>query len=143
MEGNLLKGLSPQDVEQIEALGRRRRFARREVVWHEGDRADTAHLIHSGRIAVRGMTSLGDVVTVAVCGPGDAAGMIDGHTSNPFHTTTAVALEATETSAIRIDDLNEARRRLPALNDAMIRMIADRTIDLVEQLTEAMYVPEI
>ena len=141
MEWVLLRGFSEDEVEQVLAVGKRRRFARREVVWHDGDRADTIHLIRSGRIAVRVMTPLGEVATVAVWGPGDSAGLVDGHASNAFHTTSAIALQPTETLAIRVDDLADIRRRLPAVNDAVIRLLSDKVLDLVSQLVDAHYVP--
>ncbi len=124
MEWRLLRGFSEEEVEQVLAKGRRRRFARREVVWHEGDRAETIHLIRSGRLAIRVLTALGETATVAVLGPGEAAGLIAVHVTDPFHTTSAVSLEATETIAIRVDDLTELRRRVPPVDDALLRFLA-------------------
>jgi CRP/FNR family transcriptional regulator, cyclic AMP receptor protein len=141
MEWAPLGGLSAEEIADVLALGRARRFARREIVWHEGDRADTIHFVKSGQIAVQTTTPLGEVATAAVWGPGQAAGIIDAHSSNPYHTTSAVALQATETFAIRVDDLAEVRRRHPAINDALIRLMADKIIDLVAQLVDAHYVP--
>jgi CRP/FNR family transcriptional regulator, cyclic AMP receptor protein len=140
MEWDLLYGLKDVEVEQVLAAGRKRRFARREVVWHEGDRAEAIHLIRSGRIAIRGMTSLGDVATVGVVGPGQAAGLIAVHGTDPYHTTTAAALELTETVAIRVDDLKAIRQRFPSVDDALVRFIADRVLDVVTQLVDALYV---
>ena len=140
MEWDLLHGLKDEEVEQVLAVGRKRRFARREVVWHEGDRAEAIHLIRSGRIAIRGMTSLGDVATVGVVGPGQAAGLIAVHGTDPYHTTTAAALEPTETVAIRVDDLKAIRQRFPSVDDALVRFIADRVLDVVTQLVDALYV---
>ncbi len=141
MEWPILHGLSGDEVEQVLALGRTRRFARREVIWHEGDRADTIHLIRSGRMVIRAMTSLGDVVTVIVFGPGDVAALVGAVASDPYFTTSGIALEPTETVAIRVDDFTEVRRRLPAVNEAVIRFLADRTLGLSAQLVEAIYVP--
>jgi CRP-like cAMP-binding protein len=136
-----LRGLTDVEVEQVLAHGRTRRFGRREVVWHDGDRADTFHLIRSGRIAVQVMTVLGEVATVAVWGPGQAAGLVDACAPGEYHTTSAVALQPTETLAIRYDDLTEVRHRLPAVNDAVIRLLAEKVVDLVTQLIDAHYVP--
>src|SRR5439155_17960075 len=72
MEAKLLRDLTEEERERVFSLGRRRRFARREMVWHEGDRADTIHFIRSGRIAVQVSTPSGDVATVAVMGPDEA-----------------------------------------------------------------------
>jgi CRP/FNR family transcriptional regulator, cyclic AMP receptor protein len=140
MDWELLKGLSEQDAGQVLAAGRRRRFARREMIWHEGDRADTFHVVRSGRIAIQGTTSEGDLVTMAIWGPGGAAGLLAVHGSEAYHTSEAVALEPTETLAIRIDDFVELRRWIPALNEAVIRLVTDRALNLSRQLVEALYV---
>jgi CRP-like cAMP-binding protein len=140
MDWALLRGLSEQEVEQVLTVGRRRSFARREVIWHEGDRAEAVHLIRSGRIGIRFLTSLGEIATVAVLGPGDAAGLIAVHGTDPHHVTSAVALERTETVGIWVDDFAQLRRRLPSVDDALVGFLADRVLDLTIQLADAMYV---
>src|SRR5438093_2410124 len=126
----ILRGLQPSERERILELGRRRRFARREVVWHEGDRADTVHFIRAGRIAIRSLTALGEVATVAVVGAGDVAGLIAVYATDPYHATGAVALEPTETLAIRLDEFTQVRYTSRSVDDALIRFLADRALDL-------------
>jgi hypothetical protein len=72
-------------------------------------------------------TVLGEV---AVVGAGEAAGLVAVHTTDPYHTTGAIALELTETMAIRVDDLNALRRRQPSVDEALVRFLADRAVDL-------------
>ena len=84
---------------------------------------------------------MGEVATVAVLGSGEGAGLISVHGADPYHTTGAVALEPTLTTAVRLDDLAEIRRRLPVVNDALVRYLADRVLDLTLQLVDALYVP--
>jgi CRP/FNR family transcriptional regulator, cyclic AMP receptor protein len=141
VEWHLLRSLKDADLEQVLALGRERKFARREVIWHEGDRAETVHLIRSGRIGIRLLTPLGEVATVAVLGSGQVAGLVAVHTTERFHSSTAVALEPTESVAIWVDDLTTIKRRLPAVDDALIQFLADRVIDLTTQLVDALYAP--
>jgi CRP/FNR family cyclic AMP-dependent transcriptional regulator len=141
MDWVLLRGLPEEDVETVLAAGRVRRFARREVVWHEGDRTETIHLIKKGRIGVRAGTSIGDIVTVVTLGPGQAAGLVAAMATERYSSTGAIALEATETIAIQVDDLAAIRRRLPAVNEAVIGFIADLTIMLAARLADALYVP--
>jgi CRP/FNR family transcriptional regulator, cyclic AMP receptor protein len=141
VEWSILAGLKPDELEAVLARGRPRRFARREVVWHEGDRADTVHFIRSGRIAIQAITVLGEVATVAVLRPGDAAGLIAVHATGPYHATGAVALEPTQTHAVRVDELADIRRRMPSVDDALVRFLADRCLDLTFQLVDALYVP--
>src|SRR5439155_1124090 len=98
-------------------------------------------VICSGWIVIWVLTVLGDVATIAVVGAGEAAGLIAVHGTEPYHTTGAMALEATETVAIRVDVLDELRRRIPSVDDALVRFLADRSLDLAAQLVDALYVP--
>ena len=53
----LLATLSEADQREVLATTRRRRFGRGEVVVHEGDPADSLHLVVEGRLAVRVSTT--------------------------------------------------------------------------------------
>jgi CRP-like cAMP-binding protein len=63
-----------EDIRRLISVARRRRFARREVVFHRDDPADSLHLIQKGRFAIQVMTPRGDATTIAVRGPGDSFG---------------------------------------------------------------------
>ena len=141
LEWELLRSLKEEEVEQVLALGQRRQFTRREVLWHAGDRAETIHFIRRGRVAVRATTPDGETVTVIVLGPGAIAGLVGALATQPYATTTGVAFEATETVAIRLDSLAEVRLRVPAFDDALVRFLADRILELADRLTEALYIP--
>ncbi len=45
VEHRVLRSLPPDDQRAVLAMARRRRFARNEVVFHEGDLGDTLHLL--------------------------------------------------------------------------------------------------
>src|SRR5690349_12400054 len=64
-----LAGIPAEQVRELRQVARRRRFARNEVVFHRDDPADSLHLINNGRFAIRVMTPLGDVATMAIRGP--------------------------------------------------------------------------
>ena len=74
VEFELLATLDPHERRETIAACQRRRFARNEVIFHQGDPASTLHLIAKGRVAFRATTSLGDVVTLNIAGPGTAFG---------------------------------------------------------------------
>ena len=59
-----------KDVRRVLGIARRRTFKRGEVVVHEGDPADSLHLVVSGRFAVQRTTRLGEDALIAVHGPG-------------------------------------------------------------------------
>ncbi len=70
----LLEPLRAEDREAFLALAHRRAYARNEVLCHEGDPADSLHLVQKGRFAVRIMTPLGETATIGIRGPGDSFG---------------------------------------------------------------------
>lgn len=74
MRWRLVEGVPDEDVQRLVSVARRRRFARREVVFHRDDPADSLHLIVKGGFAVRIMTPLGETVTIGLRGPGDSFG---------------------------------------------------------------------
>src|ERR671922_1063228 len=102
MEWPLLDGVPEEPRRRVLAAARLRRFARGEVIFHEGDPGDTLHLIARGRVAVRVTTPLGDTATLAVLGPGDFFGELALLSESP-RTATVTALEKTETMALHRD----------------------------------------
>lgn len=123
------------------ARGRRRRFRRREVVFHEGDPGNTVHFILSGRVAVRVTTPLGDSATLSVLGRGDAFGELALLDPAARRTATVVALEPTETWSMGNTDLSEARSRHPTVERFFSEMLAAYVRRLSALVLEALYLP--
>lgn len=123
----------------------RRRFARREVLFHEGDPGDTVHLLDRGRVAVRITTPLGDVATVRVRGPGTVIGELAllGGPSDvlPRRTATVVALEKAETLSLHRDQFMELRTSHPSVDAFLVNVLAEEVSRLSGLLVEALYVP--
>jgi CRP-like cAMP-binding protein len=141
MEWSLLGGLAAEDRRRIVQAARRRRYARHEVVFHEGDPGDTLHLLAAGHMAVRITTPLGDTATLTVLGPGDAFGELALLAADARRTATVVALEASETLALRRDQFEELRREQPAFDRLLIELLAADVTRLSERLLEALYIP--
>jgi CRP/FNR family cyclic AMP-dependent transcriptional regulator len=139
--GELFRGLPQEELRHLVAIARRRRFARREVVFHRGDPADTLHLILKGRFAARLDTELGDTLTVSVHGPGDAFGELALLELEQARSTTVVALEPGETYAVHQDDFTRLRQQYPSVNDVLARLLAARVVRTSELLAEAFSVP--
>ena len=55
----LLEPLRAEDREAFLALAHRRTYARDEILCHEGDPADSLHLVERGHLAVRGTLASG------------------------------------------------------------------------------------
>lgn len=121
-------------------IARRRPFDRGEVVFHEGDPADSLHLIVSGRFAARIRTPLGDTTLLAIYGPGDAFGEL-ALVAPPVHrSATVVALEAAETRSVFREDFEALRKRHPAVDRVLVSLLADRIREMNDRLLEAHYV---
>lgn len=127
------------------AAARRRRYARRETLWHEGDPGDTLHLIDAGRIAIRVGTPLGDTATVTVLGPGEVLGelaLLEGASgASGRRSASAVALERTETLVIHHDAFEELRREHPTVERFLVAVLAEQVRRLTTHLVDALYVP--
>ena len=142
MPGTHLFGRLPEDeVRRMISVARRRRFGRNEVVFHRGDPADTLHLIAKGRFGSRVTTQLGETVTVAVQGAGEAFGELALVEPGAKRSTSVVALEAGETYSIGRDEFDALRERYPSVNDVLVRLLAQRLRRQSELLAEALFVP--
>lgn len=141
MDWELLGGLPDESVRRILSDARRRRFAKREVIFHQGDPAASVHLVARGRVAVRVSTSLGDVAMLDLLGPGELLGEMALLSSDAVRSATAVALEPTETLAIDSDRFAAIRADEPAVCDVLIRLLVARVRQLNLRLVETMYVP--
>jgi len=137
----LLEGLNEEDTRRLLASSTRRRFARREVIFHEGDAADSLHLIDKGRIAVRITTAMGEVVTLDIIGTGQTLGELSLLPPPSRRGATAVALEEVETRVISAEAFSELRASHPPVNEVLLGILTARIRDLNERLTEALYVP--
>ena len=70
----LFGGLDDDARRAVWAHMRRRRFARGEVIFHEGDPGDALHHIVKGHVSVRVSTPRGDQAILRVLGPDDVVG---------------------------------------------------------------------
>jgi len=98
-------------------------------------------LIVKGRFTARVTTQLGDTVTVAIHGPGEACGELALVDVDALRSTTVAAVEAGETLAINRDDFNRVRREYPEVNEVLVRLLAARVRRSSDRLLEALFVP--
>src|SRR3954469_4847431 len=137
MEWSLLAEVPDEEVQRVLQIARRRRFARNEVVFHRDDPGDSLHLIERGRFAIRVMTPLGDVATIAVRGAGESFGEMALVAAEPRRSATVAALEEAETFAVYRDDFERVRRRNPQIDELVFRFLTQEVRVLNERLLEA------
>lgn len=140
VEFPLLASLPEPLQGRVVAAARRRRFERREVVVHEGDIADSLHLVRSGRLAAQVATPHGQVATLTVIRPGEYFGEISllDH-RRPRRTATIVALEPTETLSISRNAFTRLCEEHPGVLHLLTVALADTVDRLSQRLLEAMY----
>jgi CRP-like cAMP-binding protein len=137
----LLSDVPEEDVRLLLTVARRRRFERGEVVFHRDDPGDSLHLIVSGRFAVRVMTPLGDMVWIAVRGPGENFGEMALVDDEARRSATVSALEEAETFSVRKPEFDHLRERYPSIDRLLIAFLAAEIRMLDERLLEALYLP--
>jgi CRP/FNR family cyclic AMP-dependent transcriptional regulator len=137
----ILSTLSAEEKRQLLAVARRRRYARGEVIVHRDDSADTLHLVQSGCLAVRVVTPLGDMATLALVGPGGAVGELGLVRGERLRSATIQALEPSETHVLTRHTFEQLRREHPAVDALLVHILADRVAELTDRLVDALYTP--
>jgi len=139
MQWQLFGDLPPDEVRRLLSMARRRTFSRGEVVFHEGDPADSLHLIAKGRFAVRVTTPLGETATLAIRGPGEAFGEL-ALVSDAPRSATVAALEPAETHSLFRREFDQLRRDHPFVNRILVAILAASVRRMDELIVEAFYV---
>ena len=140
MQWTVFEQIDPDEVRELLRLARRRRFGKGESVLHEGDPADSLHLIDSGYVAVRVATPAGEVATLEMLGPGGHFGdlvMIAGQRRS----ATVTAASKLETLELRYADLERFGHEHPAFERALLVTLARQLRRTSATLLEAMYMP--
>jgi CRP/FNR family transcriptional regulator, cyclic AMP receptor protein len=141
MDWPVLASLPPQERRRLVARLRRQSYHRDEVIFHQGDPADSLHLIAAGHVSVRVTLRGGEFVVVAIFGPGDAFGesalVGDPHARG----ATIVALEPCETLSLGRDEFHRLRASYPGVDRFLVQLLSERVEKLNNYLLEALYVP--
>jgi CRP/FNR family transcriptional regulator, cyclic AMP receptor protein len=98
-------------------------------------------LIAKGHVALRNSTPLGDIVTLAVAGPGDFFGELVIVSPRSGRNATAVALDAAETLTLHRDQLETLRREYAAIDRLLLDVLAMQIRRMSLLLSDALYLP--
>jgi CRP/FNR family transcriptional regulator, cyclic AMP receptor protein len=141
MQWPLLEALGADVRREFLEHVHRRRFDRRQALFHEGDPSDGMHIVQSGWVAVRLTTPLGDVATSAVVGPTEPLGEQSLVEEGGRRSTSAITLTAVETLYLSRETFNELRARHPSVDRYLVALFDERLRRLSARLVEALYVP--
>jgi len=136
-----LAPLNAIEREAVLAVTRRRRFAKGEFLFHEGDPSDSLHLVVSGQLAVRVTTPAGERATLNVLSAGDTVGelsLLPGRASDR-RSATVVALSEVDTRVLGASAFHELCRTHPAVQSVLLDLLAQRVRSLSSLLLETMY----
>lgn len=136
----LLTVLPDDDRRHVLAATTRRRFAKGEVLFHEGDPGDTLHVIEKGHVAIRVSTPLGDIATLTILGPQDAFGEQALLTVESRRTAAAVAMDTVETRTLHRREFAALIHDHPEVAGALVDLLAEQVRRLSDRLTEALFV---
>jgi CRP/FNR family cyclic AMP-dependent transcriptional regulator len=136
---NLFADVPPDELATVLSIARRRTFSRGEVVFHEGDPADSFHLVSRGRFAARMRNRAGDAL-LSIVGEGEAFGELALVGEPRARSTTVTALEAAETRAVYGADLARLRRAHPGIDSVLVALLAEQVRRLSQRVLEAYYV---
>jgi CRP-like cAMP-binding protein len=135
----LLEPLRPEDREAFLALAHRRTYARNEVLCHEGDPADSLHLVEDGHLAVHAGLASGASATYTILSSGDYFGELALLRADRRRTATVTALEPSRTLAVAASAFDALRQRNPGIERVVATLLADRIDILSRRLLETMY----
>jgi len=141
MDWPVFASLPPDERRTLAAGLRRRAYRRDEVIFHQGDPADTLHLIAAGHASARVTMPGGEFVVVGILGPGDAVGELALVGGPRPRGATVVALERCETLSLGRDEFERLRTAYPGVDRFLVELLARRVDKLNTYLTEVLFVP--
>jgi CRP-like cAMP-binding protein len=131
----LFSHVEDDGLRALAGLMRRRRFRRNEVIFHEGDIGDSLQVVVSGSVKIVLASPDGEEAILASLKPGDFFGELALLDDAP-RSTTATAMEPTETTALPRDQFLRLLSEDPRLVQALFRALAEELRRLTGHVEE-------
>jgi CRP/FNR family transcriptional regulator, cyclic AMP receptor protein len=138
MRWEVLEAVPEADVRRVIQVAVRRDWRAGEVVFHQGDPADSLHLIRRGRFGVE--TAGLKTAVVAVLGPGEMFGEIALVDEAATRSARVSALEGASTLALTKVDFDRLRLKHPSVDRVLVAILAAQVRRLTAQVVEGLYV---
>jgi CRP-like cAMP-binding protein len=137
----LLQGLPPEEHRKLIERAKMRSYDTGQIVFQEGDPADSFHVVLDGRLAMSVTSADGRELTAAIIERDDVFGELALLTVEGQRRATVRALEPAETMVIYRTDFDHLRQRHRAFSDLLVDILTLRVLRLSVQLEEALYLP--
>jgi CRP/FNR family cyclic AMP-dependent transcriptional regulator len=137
----LLQGLPPDEHRRLIERAKVRSYGAGEIVFQEGDPADSFHVVLDGRLALTVTSADGRELTAAIIERDEIFGEFALLAPEGHRRATVRALEPVETLVIYRRDFDHLRQRHRAFSDLLVDMLTLRVLGMSVQLEEALYLP--
>jgi CRP/FNR family transcriptional regulator, cyclic AMP receptor protein len=127
--------------QELAKVAVRRRFARHEVVFHEGDPGDSVHVVTRGAFIARSSTTMGHIITVNIMRTGEVFGELALLSPDARRTATVSAMQQGETLMVRRHDFDAIRDKDPSIDRFLIDVLAQRNRKLTADLVDLLFTP--
>jgi CRP/FNR family cyclic AMP-dependent transcriptional regulator len=131
----LFADVGEDGLRSIASQMRRRRFRRNEVIFHQGDIGDSLQVVASGGVKIVLPSTEGEEAIIASLKPGDFFGELALLDGSP-RSTTATALEATETLALPREQFLQLLNSDPRIMQALLHALAEELRRLTGHVEE-------
>ena len=138
---SLLDAIGTEERSALLRVAVRRKFARGEVVFHEGDPGESLHIVVKGVFVARSSSTMGHVLAINVFRPGSVFGELSLVGPRPVRSATLVSLERGETLMIGRGDFDALRARTPRVDRFLVGVLAARNRDLTAQVIDLLFAP--
>lgn len=131
----MFRGLSPEQHQRLAPFASVREFQRGDVLWNEGDAAESLTVIVRGRVKIVRRTEAGDVI-LEIFGEGEPVGAIAVYNYIPYPAT-AIALEPVTLLCLPRRDYFELLDRNPDFARAIMRELTKLVLALTRKVQDA------
>jgi CRP/FNR family transcriptional regulator, cyclic AMP receptor protein len=121
----LFEGLPDEELAQVGAIARERRYRKGTILFNEGDPGDVLFFIKDGKVRVTRLAAGGQEQVLQVWGPGAAVGLVVLADKAPYPATAQVVEDAT-LYAVRVDDVMGLIPESRALAGNAFRLVGQR-----------------
>jgi CRP-like cAMP-binding protein len=140
MAVDLLESLPDEERRALWSCMRRCRFRPREIVFREGDPADSLHFVVKGHFSARVTTPSGDTVILRVMGQGDLLGEY-ALIANARRSATVAAIDEGETMLLHAEHFARLRREYALVDQLLLEATLREIHRLSDSLVDALHVP--
>jgi CRP-like cAMP-binding protein len=132
---DLFRGVTADARDALLKQGQRKRFAKGENLFHQGDASTGVILILDGKVKISRVAPEGSSITLTVVSAGEPIGTLHAVEEMP-HTATATALVPTEVLEWPIDHIRTIMQSDPTLTANVLAVVARYATLMIQRLEE-------